>query len=138
MTRERGLAVAALALGAGGGVLLWHYLRARKASAPAAPGTSSASVQPAAPLATADPAASPVPRPTTPASARTLGACQLRLDTSGLSSEGAPIDVAGAVARCKAAGKADLVYANDAPASVFLDLNKALADAGVSVVVWAP
>ena len=75
---------------------------------------------------------------TAPAPVRTPGACQLRLDTIGLTAGGAPVTVDGAVTLCKSAGKADLVYAHDAPAATLTDVYRALTTASVSVVVWAP
>lgn len=155
MARDDTAAIA-LALGAGGGLVLWYLFGGKKhASAGNAPSTTSAtpststvdpSTSPATPPApTSSGASSPpvasgssAPPSTSTAPARTPGACQLRLDTGGLTSDGKLLTVADAVDRCKAAGKADLVYAHDAPVATLTDVYRALTTAGVSVVVWAP
>lgn len=96
-----------LALGAGAGLGLSYLLRQED--------TTESS---AAPTATASAATSP---------------CSLRLDANGLTKDGAPIDVAGAVAQCKASGHADLVIADDAPSSSSAELMSALGTAGITV-----
>lgn len=122
-------AVIALALGAGGGALLWYLLGGKKvATATASPPIAPASSAPSQDAPTT---------PSTPPS-RTPGACQIRLDTIGLTTDGRPLTISGAVDLCKPAGKADLVYAHDAPATTLTDVYRALTTAGVSVVVWAP
>ena len=105
----------ALALGAGGGFLLWYLLRDDDAAG--------------APAADDAPATSP---PATESNAP----CSLRLDASGLTAEGEKVDVPTAVARCKKFGAAKLALAADAPAAVYVELNGALAHAGVPVTVW--
>jgi len=106
----------ALALGAGAGLGLWYVLRDEKeAKAPATPTTS-------APASTTPPTATP---PTAP--------CSLRLDAQGLTSDGATIDIAAAVAKCQAAGRADLVIADDAPSAASSDLATALGTAGILI-----
>jgi hypothetical protein len=99
----------AVALGAGGGFLLWYLLQGEEKSAPKDHG-----------------------KPSVPAA----GICSLRLDKNGLTADGETVDVAAAVGRCKTAGAARLALASDAPASVYLELNQALARAGVPVTVW--
>jgi hypothetical protein len=99
----------ALALGAGGGALLWYLLH--------------------------DDERPPVQdhgKVDVPAG----GTCSLRLDKTGLTAEGDKVDVAAAVARCKAAGAARLALTADAPASIYVELNQALARANVPVTVW--
>ena len=105
----------ALALGAGGGFLLWYLLRDDETMGAAG----------------ADDA-SPTPSPATDSNAP----CLLRLDGSGLTAEGEKVDVTTAVARCKKSGAAKLGLAADAPAAVYVELNQALARAGVPVTVW--
>jgi len=105
----------AVALGAGGGFLLWYLLRDEEA----------------VPAASADDT-SPTPPPAKDSNA----SCALRLDASELTAEGEKVDVATAVARCKKAGAAKLVLAADAPAAVYVELNQALARANVPVTVW--
>lgn len=99
----------ALALGAGTGLGLWYLLRAEKHNEQEATASE----------------------PGATASAGTT--CSLRLDAKGLTSDGAPIDVPGAVAKCNAAGRADLVIADDAPSSASADLTTALGAAGILV-----
>lgn len=99
----------AVALGAGGGFLLWYLLQGEEKPAPKDHGKL------ALPSA---------------------GTCSLRLDKTGLTADSETVDVAAAVARCKAAGAARLALASDAPASVYLELNQALVRAGVPVTVW--
>jgi hypothetical protein len=122
-----GSAFLAVTLGLGGGLAL-AYLR-RDESAGTVPGHAripgpSGKGQPE------DPRAPPAQPP------RTKGACSLRLDAKGLTADGKPVDVPGAVAHCKVAGKADLVFGEDGPASVYVELNRALSSAGVAVTVW--
>ena len=108
MTRDSN-APLAVALGAGGGLLLWYLLRNDQK---------------------APPSARPAPSSSVP--------CALRLDSAGLTADGAPSDVASAVTRCKGAGAADLVYASDGPVAVYADLTTALHAAGVTVTARAP
>lgn len=113
-----GNALLALALGIGGGFMLAYVRRRdRQPDCDRSPHT-----------------------PTAPAArnaARGTGAraCSLRLDAAGLTADGHRVDVAGAVARCKEAGRAELVLDNDARISIYIDLCRALAVAGVPVTV---
>src|SRR5690606_19218395 len=81
-------AVLALALGAGGGLVLWYPSRDEKADAAAA-GKAPAPPPPAPPV--------PMPLPLP----KVAGACSLKLDARGLTADGQRVDVAGAVERCK-------------------------------------
>jgi hypothetical protein len=45
------------------------------------------------------------------------------------------VDVAEAVARCKAGGRAEIIFAKDGPAAIYVDLNRALSRARISVRV---
>lgn len=127
-----GNALLAVTLGTAGGLLLAYLRRTdddilRVSSAhppgPAPPPVSKASGTTPVPS---------VPAPARPAAPR---ACSLRLDAKGLTANGQTVDVPGAVARCKAAGRAELVFATDGPASVYVELNRALFRAGVRVEV---
>jgi hypothetical protein len=100
----------AIAVGLGGGALLWHLTRDKRPPHAA-------------------PAAAPSTRSTEPP--RTAGPCSLKLDAAGLTVDGTKTDVAAAVERCKANGSAALVLANDAPAAVHVQLASALTAAGV-------
>ena len=114
-----GDAVIALAIGAGGGFLLWRHLRDKK-----------------------DGGAQPDPKPVVQDAAapppRVSGACSLKLDATGLSADGKPVDVPTAVKRCKAAGRADLFLTDSAPAQVYVDLSQAFAKAGIPLTVRRP
>jgi hypothetical protein len=102
---------ATLTLGAGAGLGLW-YLWHRKGHAVAAH--------------------APTHAPTTaPSDAAAPRACVLRLDTSGLTADGARVTVAQAVARCQAAGRADVTVVPGAPAATYGDLMVALGRAGI-------
>lgn len=101
-------AALALALGAGGGFLLSHLLRDDDEDTPTA--------SPAAPALTPPP-----------------GPCSLRLDAAGLTADGERVDPETAVARCLAAGRAELFATSDAPGAVYADLMTVLTQAGVSV-----
>jgi hypothetical protein len=61
------------------------------------------------------------------------GPCALRLDGQGLSLDGRPIDLAGAVNACKRAGAARLLVVGDAIQGELERVEKALAEAGVPV-----
>lgn len=63
---------------------------------------------------------------------RTDAPCALKLDAAGLTVDGTRADVPGAVTRCKASGRADLVVASDAPAGALAQLTGALQGAGVT------
>jgi len=118
-------AVLSLALGAGGGLVLWYLFRDEKADAAAA-GKAPAPPPPAPPV--------PMPLPLP----KVAGACSLKLDARGLTADGQRVDVAGAVERCKRAGRAALVFAKDGPAAVYVELIQALSRAGVPVTVRSP
>ncbi len=112
----------ALALGAGTGLGLWYVLRAdqdekQDKASPSAPGSSAATTS-------ATPGT-----PTPPA----LPPCSLRLDARGLTADGLAIDIPNAVTRCQAAGRADLVIADDAPSSISADLAAAFSAAGILI-----
>jgi hypothetical protein len=100
-----------LTLGLGGGLALAYFRRDDDA-----PGVA----------ASAAPQAKP---------SRTQRRCSLRLDARGLTADGQTVDIAGAVTRCKAAGGAELLFAKDGPAAVYVDLNRALSRAGIPVKV---
>ncbi len=102
-----------LALGAGAGLGLWALLRDDDAKPSGAPASASPS--------TNSPAAVPPPP------------CSLRLDAKGLTADGAVIDVPTAVETCRAAGRADLVLADDAPSAAYADLAAALGAAGILI-----
>ena len=102
----------ALALGAGGGFLLWHLLRDEDIPKVERPlGDGAVATQPA------------------------KGTCSLKLDRTGLKANGEKVDVAAAVALCKEAGAARLALASDAPAAVYVELNEALRRAGVGLTL---
>lgn len=108
-----GNALLALTLGLGGGLALAYMRRADDAS-------------------TLAPAARPPSPGQKPASSK---ACSLRLDARGLTADGQRVDVAGAVARCKATGRAELIFGKDGPAAIYVELNRALSQAGIAVRV---
>lgn len=117
-----GSALLALALGVGGGLLL-AYVRGRDRQ-------PDGECRPERSLQT----------PTAPAERNAVrgtggGACLLRLDATGLTVDGHRVDVAGAVARCKEAGRAKLVLGNDGSIPIYIDLCSALAVAGVPLRV---
>jgi hypothetical protein len=107
-----GNAFVALTLGLGGGVALAYLRRDEDSPAPAVPAGPPTAKQP-----------------------RTERACSLRLDAKGLVADGQVVDVTGAVARCKAAGRAELIFAKDGPAAVYVELHRALSRAGIPVRV---
>jgi hypothetical protein len=112
----------ALALGAGGGFLLWHLTRKGTAAPTAGDGLSAPST-----AGTAQSASPP----------RVPGACSLKLDAGGLTADGERVDIPAAVGRCKAAGSAELAFAASGPASVYVELASALKRASVPLVVKA-
>ena len=109
-----GNALLALTLGLGGGLALAYMRRAEDMST-VAPGAKSQA---------------PAQKPSAGAKV-----CSLRLDARGLTADGQRVDVAGAVARCKASGRAEIIFAKDGPAAIYVDLNRALSQAGISVRV---
>ncbi len=120
---SNGSSALALALGAGAGLGLWYLFGrdddgkdgAKKTSA--APATSATAAPTSSHGATALP---PMP-------------CALRLDATGLTADGAAIDVKSAVARCQAAGRANLTIAGTAPGTVYADLVAAFGAAGITI-----
>ena len=102
----------ALTLGAGGGLLLWYALRDRHRK----------ELAPAPSVPAAPPAATPADR-----------ACALRLDPTGLTADGTKANIADAVKRCQAAGRADVTIVKDAPAATYADLMVALGRAGIPI-----
>jgi hypothetical protein len=139
MASDSGNTALAVGFGVGGGLLLWYVLSGHKrGDTPSQAATTSmpnSAPATAAPTPTSKPAATTAPAAS---ASTTSGACALRLDASGLTADGARIDIPGAVARCKVSGRADLIFASDGPAQVYLDLNRALAGAGVAVTVKVP
>lgn len=118
-----------LALGAGGGFLLWYFLHNRKEGAQAA--AQHAAAQPAS-KANQTPPAQALAAPAAPA-ASAPAACALRLDASGLTADDVRVDVAEAVNRCKLAGRADVTVSKEASATAYADLMTALGRAGIPV-----
>jgi hypothetical protein len=132
-----------LALGAGGGFLLWYFLRDHTQDThvqsravtttshhPSAPAPSATAAPPAAaaPSIPVAPSAPAVPSPG-------LTACAIRLDATGLTADGQRVGVAEAVNRCKVAGRADVTVSPDAPGAVYADLMIALSRASVATSV---
>jgi hypothetical protein len=115
-----GDAVIALAIGAGGGFLLWRHFRDDKGGGVRPPSSKPASEN----------ASAPPPR--------VGGACSLKLDATGLSADGKPVDVPTAVTRCKAARRADLFLTEGAPAQVYVDHSQPFAKAGIPLTVRRP
>lgn len=125
-------AALALALGAGAGFAIYHFTRdgKKKTSDPSAPESGTASTTPSD--ATAGATA------TTATPPRKAGPCSLKLDKETLTLEGERVDIPTAVARCKAAGRAELAVAANAPLAVNRELYAALLSAGVPTVVKMP
>ena len=93
------------AVGLGSGLALWHLTKRENTSSASPPSTSSPSSPPTAPAA------------------RT---CVVRIEPMGLTVDGAGVDLAEAVRRCKAAGHAAVSVAPNAPASLYAKLMAAL------------
>lgn len=91
----------AAALGLTGGALLWYATRREPAS----------------------PSPSGPPRDAAP--------CALKLDASGLTADGAIVDVSGALACARRHGRGDLVVTSTAPAATLAQLAAAMQAAGV-------
>lgn len=96
-----------VALGAGAGLGLWYLLRDDETA-------DDGGASEAAPAPQSAP-------------------CSLRLDANGLTADGAAIDVPTAVAKCQAAGRADLVIGDDAPSTVSAELSAAFGTAGILI-----
>lgn len=118
-----------LALGAGGGFLLWYILR-----------DSTPAGRAAAPAATAKPsghAAESLTGAATSVSARSAAEapppCALRLDALALTADGVRVGLVEAVDRCKRAGRADVTVTQEASATTYADLMTALSRAEVLV-----
>jgi hypothetical protein len=118
-----------LALGAGGGFLLWYFLRDHKQGTRAAAPPKSTTNQ--APPTTAVATSVPTAALATPSPAP--AACALRLDAIGLTANGVRVEVAEAVNRCRLAGRADVTVIKEASATAYADLMIALGRAGVPV-----
>lgn len=74
-----------------------------------------------------------------PAVSEPVGRCQLRVDARGVTLDGKPSEIDGAVAACKqAGGGAELVITGDAVYGVQEELKAALDRAGVPVLVRDP
>jgi hypothetical protein len=91
------------AVGLGSGLAFWYLTKSKKA-APAGPDST--------PITAASPAA-----------ARN---CAVTVDANGLTADGARVDLAEAVRLCKAAGRAAVTVARNAPASSYAELMTAL------------
>ena len=128
-------AALALALGAGAGFAVYHFTRDDKKKPDGSPLTEAGT---SAPPTTAPTTTAPTSSATTATPPRKAGPCSLKLDKSGLTLEGERVDVTTAVTRCKAAGRAELAVAPDAPVSVNRELYGALITAGVPTVIKAP
>src|SRR5262245_7977734 len=104
-------ALLGLALGAGAGFAVWHFIKQDPkkphgggSGAPAAPAGRTSTV--AAPAAGG------------PGPPRNIWPCLLRLDAAGLTANGERVELPAAVARCKTAGRAELAVTPDAPAAI--------------------
>ena len=99
----------ALALGLGSGLAFWHLTKSkdRPVSSPASSSSPNA----------------PTPRK-----------CSVRLASTGLTVDGARVDLAEAVRRCEAAGHAAVTVAPNAPASLYAELMTALGAANVPTI----
>lgn len=136
---SNGNSALALALGAGAGLGLWYLLRdddekkteKKDAAPPSAAPTTTTPTTTTTSGSTA-PTSSPSVMTAPPPAA---GTCTLRLDAIGLTADGVPIDIPGAVARCKPTGKVDLTFTPAGPAQVYMDLTAALSKAGIKVTV---
>lgn len=107
-----------LAIGAGGGLLFWYFLRSGKHAPAHAPAASNANQAAAtAPAASAAPIVPAV--------------CMLRLDRDGLTADGVRVGISEAVRRCRLAARTDLTVTADASATVYTDLMAALGFAGI-------
>ena len=98
------------AVGLGSGLALWHLTKREHTSSVSPPSTSSPSRPPTA----------PAPR-----------TCVVRIEPTGLTVDGAPVDLAEAVRRCKATGHAAVSVAPSAPASLYAQVMAALGAASI-------
>ncbi len=124
-------ALLGLALGAGAGFAIWHFKKKDDEKQQPDEGELEPAIAPAvsAPVASAPSAAPP----------RVAGPCALKLDATGLTLDGERVDVPTAVSRCKANGRgAQIAYASNGPAAVYMELTAALGKAGVPMTVKAP
>lgn len=110
----------ALALGAGSGLALWYLFRDDPKRPSGTPARSVGTTSGAGATGPAAQATAPAP-------------CRLQLTAAGLTSDGQPTDIPSAVARCKAAGRADVSVSGDAPGAVYAQLAAGLVEAGVAV-----
>jgi hypothetical protein len=114
-----------LALGAGGGFLLWYFLRDGKQGARAtAPPASTTNQTPAAPTITTP----------TALAASAPAACSILLGPSWLTVDGVGASVAEAVNLCKRTGYANVIATREASATAFGKLMDALYDAGIRAI----
>lgn len=102
-------------LGLGSGAAAWYLTKSKHTSAPTAPAASSSSTTPET--------------PTAPATAQRT--CVMRVEATGITIDGARVDLAEAVRRAKAAGHATVSVAPNAPASLYAELRVALGVANV-------
>lgn len=105
-------------LGLGSGAAAWYLTKSKHTSAPTAPAVSSSSTTPET--------------PTAPAVAQRT--CVMRVEATGITIDGARVDLAEAVRRAKAARHATVSVAPDAPASLYAELRVALGSASVPTV----
>jgi len=70
---------------------------------------------------------------TSNAPAASLPPCRVRIDQAGLQLDGAPADLPTTVARCRAAGAADVTATGAAIVGTIAEVVRALQDAGVIV-----
>jgi hypothetical protein len=102
-------------LGLGSGAAAWYLTKSKHTSTPTSPTVSSSATTPKTPTA---PATAP----------RT---CVMRVESTGITIDGARVDLAEAVRRGKAAGHVTVSVAPNAPASLYAELRAALGVANV-------
>lgn len=104
-----------LAIAGGGALLLWWLLRGDGGGLGGSGGAGALASPPAAPRAP----------------------CRVRIDDTGISVDGAPVDVAGAVTACR--GRvAELLATGAARQGTVDDVVRALGDAGVEIITVRP
>ncbi len=104
-------------LGLGSGAAAWYLTKSKHTSASTSPTVASSSTTPATP--------SPATAPRT---------CVMRIEATGITIDGARVDLAEAVRRAKAVGHATVSVAPNAPASVYAELRVALGVANVPTI----
>jgi hypothetical protein len=121
---DEGNTVIALALGAGAGYALWHFFGDRILGRD---GGAKPKDKPTAgkPVATT---------PAQPAPAVNARPCQIAIDAKGLTAEGKPTDVAGAVSACRVLNttQAQVTATSDAPAATLGNLVFALGASNIT------